>query len=267
MKNGRLTNLVVLLVLATVTFTVSASAQKSSAPAQKYVACWAANLNAGAHISDDMSTAGGPSVLVPQKKYYSGIFTATATAAKQAAIQNAFTGYLLHTYPNDNTGPGRCGFYGSEDAAQGWLNTAHTDDNSNNRQIFDTGWVYGAVASGSWVVCQATINCGGGQTCYYVSKMFHAPEVIPPLSDEPKYSRPFADWLSQRYPNLDHNAAFGPENGGLPDHLVGSLYCEGANTQQLAQKAFNEYIDPTPPPPGYTKNMNKYQPVPWPSGK
>jgi hypothetical protein len=135
----RPSRLLVFLLVSSVLFIVLPRAnaqQKSSAPAQKYVACWAANLNAGFHTDNEGVGQ------IPQKKYYSGIFTATATAAQRATIQNAFSGYLLHTYPNDNTGPGRCGFYGSEGAAQGWLNTAHTDDNSNNRQIFDTGWTY-----------------------------------------------------------------------------------------------------------------------------
>jgi hypothetical protein len=147
------------LVLTAVIHTVRANAQKSSAPTQKYVACWAANLNAGFHTDNEGVGQ------IPQKKYYSGIFTATATAAQQAAIQNAFTKYLLHTYPNDNTGPGRCGFYGSEDAAQGWLDTAHRDDNSNDRQTFDTGWTYGPPAPGKTelVFCVISEYCSSTQ--------------------------------------------------------------------------------------------------------
>lgn len=103
----------------------------SAAPSAKYVACWSANLNAGTHTDTGM---------IPDKKYYSGIFE--AQPSQQGAVQNAYTRYLLHAYPNDNTGPGVCRFYDNQGGAQGWLDTAKRDDSDNNRQVYDTGWSY-----------------------------------------------------------------------------------------------------------------------------
>ena len=103
----------------------------NAAPPDKHIVCWSANLNAGVHTDSGM---------IPNKKYYSSVFT--GQSPQQGAIQNAYTRYLLHAYPDDNTGPGVCGFYDSQGAAQSWLDTAKRDDSANNRQVYDTGWRY-----------------------------------------------------------------------------------------------------------------------------
>jgi hypothetical protein len=107
-QDARLIAEVVLLVSTTVMPALPANAQKSAPPASKsYIVCWAANLNAGFHTDNE-------GVGRFQLKYYSNIFTGQSSQSQQTTIQNAFTKYLLQTYPKDNTGPGRCGFYGSD---------------------------------------------------------------------------------------------------------------------------------------------------------
>lgn len=120
----------------------AANAQKSAGVTKHYI-CWAANLDAGLHSLDAQK--------VPDKRFYSNVFT--AQSSEQTVIQKAFTRYLQSTFPNDKLGPGRCRLYDSDDAAQGWLNTTRTEDNSNNRKVFDTGWAHGATVNGNYAYC------------------------------------------------------------------------------------------------------------------
>ncbi len=139
-----------LVVIFTAVALPAANAQKSAVATKHYI-CWAANLDAGLHTLD--------AVKVPDKKFYSDVFT--GQSSQQTVIQNAFTRYLSSTYPNDKLSPGRCKLYDTDDAAQGWLNSARTDDNNNHRQIFDTGWANGTKVEGNYAYCMLLAgDCG-----------------------------------------------------------------------------------------------------------
>jgi hypothetical protein len=92
----------------------------SAAPEPQFIFCYSASINPSLH-----------------QWFYSDIFQ--GDPANGIKMGSAFGGYLRTTYPDRNTGPAGCRFFGS---AAGAKSDKRTLQSASNADSVETGWTY-----------------------------------------------------------------------------------------------------------------------------